>query len=250
MRVTLVGHATVLIELDGVRLLTDPLLRTRRIFLRADRSASEPQWSERVDAVLLSHFHRDHYDPGSLRLLDPDTLVVGPPGTAKRVSRLGFGNVAELRPGESTGVGDVTVRATEARHGRIPRPFRPLALGFLVLGSARLYFAGDTDLFPGLADLAPEELDLALLPVGGWGPRLGAGHLDPLRAAQAADLIRPRVAVPIHWGFLRPLGTGRLNPRYLTHPGAQFARFAAGLAPGVEVRVLEPGETLEVAGRA
>jgi L-ascorbate metabolism protein UlaG (beta-lactamase superfamily) len=250
MRVTLVGHATALVELDGVRFLTDPLLRTRRIFLRAARRDLDPAWSERLDAVLLSHFHRDHYDPRSLRLLDPETLVVGPPGTARRIRRLGRGAAAELRPGESTVVRGVTVRATEARHGRVPAPFRSIALGFLLLGSERLYFAGDTDLFPGLAGLASERLDVALVPIGGWGPRLGAGHLDPRRAAEAVRLVRPRVAVPIHWGFLRPLGLGRLNPRYLTHPGAIFARLAAEIAPDVEVRVLEPGETLEVGSSA
>lgn len=247
MRVTLVGHATVLVELDGVRLLTDPLLRARRVFLRADRHPPEPGWLRPLDAVLLSHFHRDHYDPRSLGLVDPEAVLIGPPGTARRAARTGGRRAVELRPGESTTLGDVAVRATEAAHGRIPAPFRPVSLGFLVLGSTRLYFAGDTDLFPGLAELAAEELDVALLPVGGWGPRLGAGHLDPLRAAQALRLVRPRVAVPIHWGFLRPLGTGRLRPSYLTDPGTQFARFAAKLAPDVDVRILAPGESLEVA---
>lgn len=246
MRVTLVGHATVLIELDGARFLTDPLLRARRMFLRANRRASDPAWGERLDAVLLSHFHGDHYDPRSLRLLDPDALVVGPPGTARRVRRLGRRRVTELRPGKSTAVEGVTVRATQALHGRVPGPFRSIALGFLLLGSERLYFAGDTDLFPELAGLAAERLDVALVPIGGWGPRLGAGHLDPRRAAEAIRLIRPRVAVPIHWGFLRPLGLGSLSPRYLTHPGRIFARLAAELAPEVDVRVLEPGESLDV----
>jgi len=247
MRVTLVGHATVLVELDGVRFLTDPLLRTRRMLLRAAPRTWNPARGERLDAVLLSHFHGDHYDPGSLRLLDPNTPVVGPPGTARRLRRLGRRTVTELRPGESTAVQQVTVRATEARHGRVPGPFRSIALGFLLLGSERLYFAGDTDLFPGLADLAGERLDVALVPIGGWGPRLGAGHLDPRRAAEAIRLIRPRVAVPIHWGFLRPLGLGSLSPRYLTHPGRIFARLAAEIAPDVDVRILEPGESLDVA---
>ncbi len=250
MRVTLVGHATVLIEMDGARILTDPLLRARRTFLRTGPRAVDPAWTERLDAVLITHFHGDHYDPGSLRLLDPQTPVVGPPGTAQRLRRLGRRAVTELRPGESTDIRGVTVRATEARHGRMPARFRSVALGFLVLGSERLYFAGDTDLFPGLADLAAERLDIALVPVGGWGPRLGAGHLDPLRAAEAVRLLRPRVAVPIHWGFLRPLGLGRLSPSYLTQPGASFERLAAKRAPNVEVRVLEPGEALEVAGSA
>lgn len=248
MRLTLIGHATVLVELDGVRLLTDPLLRGRVTFLRAQPGSPAPVELGRLDAVLLSHFHRDHYDPASLRRLDPETPVVGPPGTAGRVGKLGFHRVTELSPGESVAVGDVSVRATKALHGRLPARFRGVALGFLVAGSERLYFAGDTDLFPELAELAGEGVDVALLPVGGWGPRLGAGHLDPLRAAQAARLVRPRVAIPIHWGYLRPVGLGPLRPRYLTEPGEAFARLTAGIAPGVEVRVVRPGETVEIAG--
>jgi L-ascorbate metabolism protein UlaG (beta-lactamase superfamily) len=248
MRLTLVGHATVLIELDRLRVLTDPLLRDRATFLRARRTWN-PSWSERLDCVLLSHFHRDHYDPRSLRRLDPATLVVGPPGTAKRVRRQGLHNATELRPGESRELNGVNVEAVEALHGRVPGRFGSMSLGFLVRGSSHVYFAGDTDLFPGMADLAKEDVDVALLPVGGWGPRLGAGHLDPRRAAEALNLIRPRLAVPIHWGLLRPLGLGRGDPRYLTEPGSLFARLAAELAPGVEIHLLEPGQTLEVAPR-
>jgi L-ascorbate metabolism protein UlaG (beta-lactamase superfamily) len=247
VRLTLIGHATVLIELDGVRLLTDPLLRNRVTFLRAPRRKVDPSWSEGLDAVLLSHFHRDHYDPRSLKTVDPSTLVIGSPGTGARVGRHGFANVAELRPGESVTVGKVSVSATRAAHGRVPKPFRSsVALGFVVRGSASVYFAGDTDLFAEMEELAAEEVDVALLPIGGWGPRLGAGHLDPRRAAQSLRLIRPRIAVPMHWGHLRPLGLGRFSPRYLTAPGRIFARYAAELAPEVEVRVLNPGETLEV----
>jgi L-ascorbate metabolism protein UlaG (beta-lactamase superfamily) len=248
VRLTLIGHATVLVELDGVRLLTDPLLRGRVTFLRAEPGLPERGELGGLDAVLLSHFHRDHFDPASLRRLDSAALVVGPPGTAKRVGKLGFSRVRELSPGESVAVGDVTVRATKALHGRLPARFRSVALGFVVAGSERLYFAGDTDFFPELAELAEEGIDVALLPVGGWGPRLGAGHLDPLRAAQAARLVRPRVAIPIHWGSLRPIGLGPLRPRYLTEPGEAFARLTAGIAPDVEVRVVAPGETVELAG--
>jgi L-ascorbate metabolism protein UlaG (beta-lactamase superfamily) len=245
MRLTLVGHATVLIELDRVRLLTDPLLRDRTTFLRAQRRTLDPRWTQGLHAVLLSHFHRDHYDPHSLRLLDPATLVVGPPGSARRLRRHGRVNIRELRPGEATAINGVTVCATKAEHGRTPARFRSMALGFLVTGSERLYFAGDTDLFPDLAELASEHVDVALVPIGGWGPRLGAGHLDPRRAAEAIRLIEPRIAVPIHWGFLRPLGLGRFSPRYLTEPGAVFARVCAEVAPQVEVRLLSPGQSLD-----
>jgi L-ascorbate metabolism protein UlaG (beta-lactamase superfamily) len=247
VRLTMIGHATVLVELDDVRLLTDPLLRDRVTFLRTRPRVIDPAWIQDLDGVLLSHFHRDHYDPRSIAAIDRSLLVIGPPGTSSRARKRGFPNVAELRPGESTAVGNVTVQATKASHGRVPGPFRSIALGFLVSGSSRLYFAGDTDLFDEMSELAAERIDLALLPVGGWGPRLGAGHLDPRRAAEALRLIRPRLAVPMHWGHLRPLGLGRFSPRYLTEPGKTFVRHAAELAPDVEVRVVETGESLEVA---
>jgi len=101
-----------------------------------------------------------------------------------------------------------------------------------------VYFAGDTDLFDGMAELGP--IDVALLPVSGWGPRLPAGHLDPRGAAEALRLLRPRIAVPIHWGTFRAPFGARPDDR----PAREFAQAAAELAPEVEVRVLAIGETL------
>jgi L-ascorbate metabolism protein UlaG (beta-lactamase superfamily) len=246
MRLTLVGHATVLIELDGVRLLTDPLRRDRTGFLLAGSPTDYQAAARGLDAALISHFHRDHYDPRSLRSLDPLIRLIGPPGTATRVRRQGLSNVSEIQPGESIAVEGVTVRATKALHGRLPRQMRSIALGFLVCGTEKVYFAGDTDLFPEMDELASENVDVALLPVGGWGPRLGSGHLDPRRAAEALRLIRPRIAVPIHWGFLAPAGLGRRELCYLTEPGKTFAELAAATAPEVAVNLLEPGESLDV----
>ena len=82
----------------------------------------DPAWIQGLDGVLLSHFHRDHYDPRSIAAIDRSLLVIGPPGTSARARKRGFANVTELRPGESTAVGDVTVRATKASHGRVPGP--------------------------------------------------------------------------------------------------------------------------------
>jgi L-ascorbate metabolism protein UlaG (beta-lactamase superfamily) len=114
------------------------------------------------------------------------------------------------------------------------------ALGYLLRrGGRTVYFAGDTDLFPGMAELGP--VDVALLPIWGWGLSVGEGHLDPERAARALEMIRPGMAVPIHWGTFYPVGLRLLRPEPLTEPAREFARLAARLAPGTEVRVLEPG---------
>ena len=116
------------------------------------------------------------------------------------------------------------------------------ALGFVVEGPLRVWFAGDTDLFPGMADIAAGGLDAALVPVGGWGPTLGPGHLDAERAARALAVMRPRLAVPVHWGTYAPVGVPR-SAGYLRSAGEDLARAAARLAPGVEVRVLLPGDS-------
>jgi L-ascorbate metabolism protein UlaG (beta-lactamase superfamily) len=113
-------------------------------------------------------------------------------------------------------------------------------VGYLVDASTRVYFAGDTDLFDEMAELRG-RVDVALIPVGGWGLTLGPGHLDPVRAAQAVGLIRPRVAVPIHWGTLWPAGLGWARRDLFALPGERFAQAVAALAAQVEVRVLRPG---------
>jgi L-ascorbate metabolism protein UlaG (beta-lactamase superfamily) len=107
-----------------------------------------------------------------------------------------------------------------------------------------VYFPGDTGLYAGMASLAP-ALDVALLPIWGWGPSLGSGHLDPRAAAEAAALLRPRIAVPIHWGTYYPVqATRRERPAFLSEPPREFARAAAELAPDVDVRVLDVGGEL------
>jgi L-ascorbate metabolism protein UlaG (beta-lactamase superfamily) len=245
MRLTLIGHASVLVELDGVRILTDPLLRDRALFLRMEARPEPPEGTLQPDIVVLSHFHRDHYDPASLRSLAGSVVLIGPPGAAKRARRHGSHQAVELSPGDSTSFRGIRVQATAASHGRLRGPFVHTPIGFLISGTQRVYFAGDTDLFPEMASLASEKIDVALIPIGGWGPRLGTGHLDPPRAAEALGLIQPRIAIPIHWGSLRPFWVDEAPP-YLTEPGREFTELAAETAPQVQVVVLAPGESLEL----
>jgi L-ascorbate metabolism protein UlaG (beta-lactamase superfamily) len=239
-----VGHATVAMQLDGVRLLTDPLLRGRVGPLARRHPVPTDARDRTPDAVLISHAHHDHLDVASLRLLGADQRLIVPRGTGRFLARHGFRAVTEVDAGDAVAVGTLTIRVIPANHSGRRRPFGPSAvcLGFVAEGSARVYFAGDTDLFPGMADLGP--VDVALLPIAGWGPTLGSGHLDPYRAATALRLIRPRLAVPIHWGTLAPFGLHWRGWSYLAVPPHAFEAFARALAPTVDVRVLQPGEFL------
>ena len=240
--VTWLGHSTVLIELGGVRLLSDPVLRSRVMHLRRDGPA--PGRPQSIDAVLVSHLHYDHLDLPSLRMLEPKPRVVCPTSAGRLLARAGFRDVDELLPGESLELGDLRIEATRAQHGGTRRPGGPAVapLGFVVRGRRSVYFAGDTDLFDEMAELG--RVDVALLPVAGYSPKLGPGHLDARRAAEAAALIEPRLAVPIHWGTFRPLT--QAAGAWFSAPPAEFAAQVAELAPAVEVRVLSPGESLEL----
>ena len=243
-KLTFVGHATVAVDLDGTRLLTDPVLRNRLGPLRRHGPPIERAALQDVDAVLISHLHRDHADLPSLRRLGDVPMLV-PPGAGRFLERRGFRSVSELEIGESADVGAVTVTAVEAVHDVSGRSSRGAeAIGFLISGRRRIYFAGDTDVFDGMSSL--HGVDLALLPIWGWGPNLGPGHMDPERAARAAALIEPRIVVPIHWGTLYPRFLHHLRPGPLSTPPHELARWMAELAPQAELRVLAPGESTSV----
>ncbi|OLR92423.1 MBL fold metallo-hydrolase [Actinokineospora bangkokensis] len=249
-----VGHSTVRVEVGGHVVLTDPVLTERVSALsrvvapttRADRAD--------VDLVLLSHLHGDHVHLRSLRLLGPGVRVVVPRGAGAWLRAKGIANVSELAPGEQLEHGGLVVTGVEAEHSghrwgpRSTRGPQAAAMGHVVEGDGlRFYVAGDTDLFAGMADLGP--VDVAMLPVWGWGPNLGPGHLDPERAARAVELIRPRAVVPVHWGTLAVTGLPRLpgalgaRMRRLLHaPPREFAAAVARGGSPARVLVTEPGD--------
>lgn len=244
-RLTYVGHSTTLLRLHGTSVLTDPTLRGWIGPLRRHGPAAGSELSHGIDAVLISHLHRDHLDVPSLRRLPDETPLVVPRGAARQATKAGAREIREITLGQTIAIGDLTVTAVPAQHdGRRVRWGQAAeALGYVIaVEGRRVYFAGDTELFDGMSQLGP--LDLALLPVWGWGPSLSSGHLDPPAAARALTLLRPRVAVPIHWGTFYLLGLRALRPDPMTRPPLEFARLASELAPEVEVRVLEPGETM------
>jgi L-ascorbate metabolism protein UlaG (beta-lactamase superfamily) len=242
---TFAGHSTFAIKLGQTRLVTDPLLRDRLLLvLRRHRGAGREVLG-RADGVLISHLHLDHLDLPSLSMIGKDVPIVTAPGGARILTRRRFRSVVELAPGERTELAGVEVEATHAEHagGRFLFGLgRGGAAGYLINGPLRIYFAGDTELFDGMEELRG-RVDVAMLPIWVWGPRLGPGHLDPERAARALAMIRPRVAVPMHWGSIAPVGARRFWPWMLHEPAHDFVAHARRLAPDVDIRVLQPGET-------
>ena len=241
-----VGHATVFVDLDGVRLLTDPMLRNRVAHLRRATRVS-PRAVRGVDAVLISHGHYDHLDLPSLEKLGKKLPIVVPRGLGGLLRKRKFESVLEVEAGETLSIGNVQIRAVPAEHDRGRAPFGASAdpVGYVVSGSSSIYFAGDTDLFDDMAELGP--VDVGLIPIWGWGPGLGGGHLDPERAAEAVARIGPKTVIPIHWGTYFPIHLGLTGkPRFVDLPPLQFAAALKEHAPDVELRVLRVGEETDV----
>jgi L-ascorbate metabolism protein UlaG (beta-lactamase superfamily) len=246
------GHSTVRLEIAGRVVLTDPVLTARVGGLTRVAPPLAPETWAGVDLVLISHLHGDHLHLPSLRLLGARVPIVVPRGAGAWLRHRGFPLVRELDIGEQLTDGELTITALPARHSGHrwgPRfthgPQAPAVGHLLEAPETRVYVSGDTDLYDEMAEVAP--VDVALLPVWGWGPNLGPGHLDPERAADAVRLIRPKVAVPVHWGTLAVPGLARTRRmrRLLAEPPHRFAAAAAG---DTEVLITQPGAPVALSG--
>jgi L-ascorbate metabolism protein UlaG (beta-lactamase superfamily) len=246
--VTWLGHATALVEMDGMRFLTDPALTQRIAHLRrhhpVDAEGLDP------DVVLISHVHMDHLHLASMKLVTggashPITIVV-PAGAERLVRRAGFESVVGTRVGDVHTFGTVSVQTVPAVHSDARGPHsrtRAPAVGFVLNGDdGTVYFAGDTDLFDAMVDLA--HTDIALLPIGGWGETVGTGHLDACTAVDATRLLEPRVVVPVHWGTYSPISPRRGRPSWLSRPAEVFADSLATAGLDDHLHLLEPGGRL------
>ena len=264
------GHSTLLIEIDGVKVLTDPLFREWLLHIKRHAPAIDMAVFGQPDVILISHSHLDHLDKQSLQRLDRGAHVIAPSDTVKIIRRLGFQHITAVKPGDTIETHGLKVITVPAIHGggRLPWSAEGDMLGFIVesglAGSAKdgsalddglgaapqsFYFAGDTDLYPAmdqLAKLTQSGIDLALLPVWGWGPKVGEGHLDPTSAAEAAKLVNAWVTVPIHWGGYFPFGLKRTHGRLLSTPPREFAMIVERMSLPTKVRIVDPGKSISL----
>lgn len=246
LTVTWVGHATVSIEVDGRRLLTDPTVTARIAHLRRRRPVPAGVLDRPVDAVAVTHVHLDHLHLPSLRRVAPTGALVVPRGAGLLVSSIAPGRVTEVVEGDVVDLGVVRLRVVHAEHlaGRGPHSrVRAEPVGYVVEAvGRRVYVAGDTDLFPAMRDLGP--IDLAVLPIWGWGPTLGERHLDPSTAAEATARIDPERVVAYHWGTYSPVRIGTGAPAWLDRPIESFREALRGAGLGERLVPLVPGGTV------
>lgn len=254
-QVTWVGHATCVIDLGRLRAITDPVLRPRVGHLGRWTSIDR-DIAEGIDVVLLSHAHHDHLDVPSLRWLAKHTghelRILAPHGAAEVVERAGVGTVQIVTAGDWVQVDGIDVEIVPALHEGVRAPWVKAtggeeAVGFVLHGDRSVYFPGDTDIFDEMADIGP--VDIALLPIGGWWKTLGPGHLNPVRAIDAAKLLQASTVIPIHWGTFRPLGAARLVPELRRDAARSLLAAVEQSDLQAEVIVLENGESYEITSR-
>jgi L-ascorbate metabolism protein UlaG (beta-lactamase superfamily) len=255
MKVTYIGHATLLLELGGVRLLTDPNFDAKlgRILPRVSPPGIALEQLPTLDAILLTHAHADHLSFDSLERLPRSIPLFAPPVIAKWLRRLGHTHAVDFAPGESVRIGDATIRAASATHRGNRYGYdrwRSSANMYLLDAAETAFFAGDTALVDDTHHLVEKtlwanerELDLALLPIGyapWWKPGFRRGHLTHDDALTLFERLRARMFVPYHWGTFRHVTATAHDAIRRLRERVDEQKLDA------TVRIIEPGESLEV----
>jgi L-ascorbate metabolism protein UlaG (beta-lactamase superfamily) len=255
VQITYIGHATLLLEIAGVRILTDPNfeLKLGRFLPRVTAPGLEIHALPKLDALLLTHAHADHLSFKSLDKLPRDIPLYAPPAVAHWLTKKGYSHAVSLAAGEQAILGgELRLHAARATHqgSRYGLDRWRSAANMYLLESPveSAFFAGDTALTPSTHQLVEQvlwkcgrQLDIALLPIGyapAWKPGLRRGHLTGDDALTLFETLRARAMLPYHWGTFRHVtasahdAINRLRATLLQHDARE------------RVHVIEPGESL------
>ena len=245
LKITMISHCCLLIELGGRRILTDPWMTEPlywgKLYHRFGLGMTVTDLPP-LDLIVASHGHDDHLDPGTLRQLDPSIPVAVCHKAASKVRKLGCTNVHAMRAGDRVELDALTIHACCGKH--------PGGLVTYVLESAgkRVFFAGDTVFCPELLEVGRQfpGLTASLLPVSGGRMLWGAlqFHMNPLEAAKVAASLNSDVVIPTHYHFeMRGVPSFMARSMNVAHTPDEFMALVPQHSPGTEVVKLAVGES-------
>ena len=254
LRITYVGHATLLLHFADVRVLTDPNFDDKLGYFlpRVTPPGVEIAELPRIDAILLTHAHADHLSFRSLRALPKGIPVYAPPAIARWLQREGISSARAITSGERVQVGSLSITAGSAKHVGarygVDRWRGEAHMYLLDDGNSSILFTGDTALTPAAVELAqtiaPRRADVALLPIGfapWWKENLfRRGHLTAADALALFAEVNAKILIPFHWGTFRHVTSGAYDAINI------FRELLPAHERRVDVRILEPGESLQL----
>lgn len=216
--ITFIGHSTLLIDIDGFRILTDPIL-TRWVYFiprLARIKFNANHLSDKVDLILISHTHHDHLNRRTLKKFNSKTILATHSNNKKYLGKCKFDNIIELEHWQKKEFSDgkVAITSVPASHSKtLPWGPQGTASGFIIESlKQNIYFAGDTSFSKKIFRKIAKKfkINTLLMPIGAYSPRwmLKSEHTDPKEAIETLKIIKAKVMIPIHWGsFMLALDT-------------------------------------------
>ena len=249
LAITYIGHATTLIEFEGVTLLTDPNFGKRVFFAkRIEPLTYDPGKLPDLSAIVISHAHLDHLNISSFKYIKSSVPVFVPAGLGRFISKFVKNPIIELNHWATHKLpGGTEITATEARHAG----FRWTGLryrqcnGYIMKSTERVFFAGDTGYGQHFKEIGRlhAPLDAAILPIGGYAPRcfMQKRHLNPAEALEAFTDLGARYMIPIHHG------TFKLSTEKMTQPAEWLVRLSCERGLAEKLRIPKSGEKIILA---
>ncbi len=246
-RIIPIGHSTVLIQLDGLNIVTDPIFSNRILWFskRYVETGIPFEKLPKIDAIVISHEHYDHFDKATLIKFDKNIPIVVSIGLRGKAASLGFQDIREIGWWESTKINGVKITAVPIKH------FLSHASSYVIEGTKTVYFAGDTGLNGYFEEIGQKfNIDAALLPMGAYRPHLSfipsfassakKVHMHPEDIPIAQEQLKAKVVVPIHWGVFK------ITAEPIEEPKEKMEQIINQQNSDSKIKILEPGEILNL----